>query len=235
MLEWLLAPIDPSRGHLVSEAVAWHGRLMVLAWGFLLPLGVFIARFFKITPRQRWPEELDSKIWWRLHLVLQTVGAVSAVAALWLIVRAMRQGSTVHAILGWSVLVLLAVQVLGGWFRGTKGGPTAPKPDGTLDGDHFSMTPRRLLFERVHKSTGYLALLVACGALLTGLWLANGPRWMWLGIVGWWTVLIVAGVHLQRQGRAIDTYQAIWGPDPSLPGNQRDPIGWRVVRPKPRT
>lgn len=43
---------------------------MVVAWGVLLPLGILIARFFKVTPRQRWPAELDNKFWWYSHLTL---------------------------------------------------------------------------------------------------------------------------------------------------------------------
>jgi len=29
--------IDPSRPHVVGFAISWHGRMMVLAWGFLFP------------------------------------------------------------------------------------------------------------------------------------------------------------------------------------------------------
>jgi hypothetical protein len=36
----------------------------------------------------------------------------------------------------------------------------------------------------------------------------------------------------QRAGRCIDTYQAIWGPDPAHPGNRRPPVGWGVRRPR---
>jgi hypothetical protein len=48
----------------------------------------------------------------------------------------------------------------------------------------------------------------------------------------WWIALIGSGVALQRSGRCVDTYQAIWGPDPTLPGNRRKPIGWGVSRAK---
>ena len=40
--------------------------------------------------------------------------------------------------------------------------------------------------------------------------------------------MVVACVVLQRRGRAIDTYQAIWGPGAEHPGNQRKPIGWGI-------
>ena len=40
MLEWLLAPIDPSRPDVVGLAISWHARIMVLAWEFLVPLAL---------------------------------------------------------------------------------------------------------------------------------------------------------------------------------------------------
>ena len=43
--------------------------------------------------------------------------------------------------------------------------------------------------------------------------------------------LILAFITLQRRGYAYETYQAIWGPDPRHPGNQKLPTGWAVKRP----
>jgi hypothetical protein len=51
----------------------------------------------------------------------------------------------------------------------------------------------------------------------------------------WWLALIALWVTLQRQGRAIDTYQAIWGPDPKHPGNAVPPTGWGVRRLPPKS
>ena len=65
--EWLLSPLDPLRIHAVDWAVSWHGRLMVIAWLFAFPAGILTARFFKITPRQNWPQVLDNVFWWNLH------------------------------------------------------------------------------------------------------------------------------------------------------------------------
>ena len=53
---------------------------------------------------------------------------------------------------------------------------------------------------------------------------------MWLVIVGFWLVLGSCAALWQRQGRCVDTYQAIYGPEPELPGNARRPIGWGVRR-----
>jgi hypothetical protein len=231
MIEWLAAPIDPLRGHSIAGAVAWHGRFMVVAWGVLFPLGVLVARFGKVTPRQDWPRRLDNKLWWYAHNILQYAGLGVCLVAIWLVARGLPRDR--HSALGWLVLLLLAVQVLGGWLRGSKGGPTDRAADGSIHGDHYDMTPRRRAFERVHKSVGYVALLTAVLAILTGLWSANAARWMWLALTGWWVLLGGLAVVWQRQGRTVDTYQAIWGPDPRHPGNRLTPIGWGINRPDP--
>ena len=62
-------------------------------------------------------------------------------------------------------------------------------------------------------------------AVFSGLWQANGPNWMWLSLIMWYLGLVATFAWLQAKGRAIDTYQAIWGPDPTLPGNKRPAIG----------
>lgn len=226
-MEWLLAPIDPSRGHDVGFVVSWHGRLMVIAWSMLFPCGILAARFFKITPRQNWPAELDNIAWWRTHLISQYAGAACIMIAIVLILVSPSNtaAGTWHQLVGWVVVSLCGLQFISGWLRGSKGGPTAPAVDGSLRGDHFDMTLRRRMFEYFHKTMGYIVLLLACVATVSGLWLANAQVWMWLVIVAWWLLLLSIGLLLQSRGACVDTYQAIWGPEPSLPGNQRQPIG----------
>lgn len=227
-MEWLFIPIDPARPHLVDPAIAWHARLMVLAWGILCPLGVLVARFFKVMPRQDWPAQRDNRFWWHSHLGLQYLGGILMLIALAVILAGHGVGglASPHAWLGYAVLLLGGTQFLAGWLRGSKGGPGEP----SLRGDHYDMTPRRIAFEHLHKSVGYLAILLAVAALLTGLWQANAPRWMWIVLGGWWLGLLLVFLLLQRQGRAIDTYQAIWGPSLDHPGNLRKPIGWGLRR-----
>ena len=232
MWDWLLAPIDPSRGHEVGALVSWHARTMTLGWGVIAPTAVIAARFFKILPGQDWPNELDSKIWWRTHLFGQMFAyGLSLIGLLLILFHGAGPEALVHKVLGFTVLLLGTLQVALGFFRGTKGGPTAPAPDGSLRGDHFDMTPWRLMFERVHKSIGYLALALAAFAIISGLWTANAPRWMWLMILGYWGLLVAVSVRMQRMGRAYDTYQAIWGAHPDLPGNKMKKMGWGTVRP----
>ncbi|WP_299283257.1 cytochrome b561 domain-containing protein [uncultured Tateyamaria sp.] len=224
MWEWLLAPVDPSRAHAVGAALAYHARLMVLAWAVCVPIGIIAARFYKITPRQNWPIELDNQAWWITHRVVQYGATVFMIAALLLILWRPQTVAVLpgpHACIGWTVLALTATQVVGGILRGSKGGPT----DRQMRGDHYDMTPRRLVFEYAHKSLGYVAWLLSCVAVFTGLWQANGPNWMWIALGLWYLVLVAAFAWLQAQGRATDTYQAIWGSDPNLPGNKRPAIG----------
>ncbi len=228
MWEWLLASMDTDRPHEVGFALSWHARSMVAAWGVLVPLGIFIARYFKIAPGQDYPKRLDSHFWWNTHRICQYTACALMAAGVWLILSD-RSPDTLpgpHWWLGWCVLSLAVVQLLGGLLRGTKGGPTSPE----MRGDHFDMTPRRLAFEYVHKAAGYVALALAMVTIMSGLWQANGPNWMWLTLVLWWSALAVAAIILQRRGMALDTYQAIWGPDPKLPGNRRKPIGLGVRR-----
>ena len=90
------------------------------------------------------------------------------------------------------------------------------------------MSPHRLPFERIHKSLGWLTVLSAMAVIALGLLVADAPRWMPLVLLAWWPAL---ALRWQGQGRCIDTYQAIWGPDPVHPGNRQRPIGWGVRRP----
>lgn len=231
-MEWLFAAIDPSRAHLVTDAIAWHGRLMVAAWGFLFPIGILIARFMKTTPKQNWPEKLDSQVWWHSHWIIQTCGAVLVVIAVWLIWSS--SGDTlaawIHRTVGWVLVAFCATQLLAGWLRGSKGGPTEVSITGSVHGDHYDMTPRRLAFEYLHKYLGYIAIFLAWSTTFLGMWLANGPVWMFVVLGGWFLFLIGLFVIMQRKGLALDTYQAIWGPDPDLPGNRRKPIGVGIRR-----
>lgn len=223
MEEWLLASIDPGRDHYIDGLISWHSRLMVLAWGILIPAGALIARYFKVLPGQDWPNELDNKFWWRSHLILQITGGFLMVGGLFLALVSQDgyPASWFHRVAGWTIVVLVSIQFLSGWLRGTKGGPTEPGSDGSLSGDHYDMTPRRRVFEKVHKTLGYCLIFGGVLSILAGLWTVNAPVWMWLVLGLYWAGLIVSAVILQAGGRAVDTYQAIWGPDEMHPGNRR--------------
>lgn len=232
MLDWLATPLSGAMVHDIERVVSWHARLMVLAWGVLLPLGALAARFFKVLPGQDWPRVLDARPWWHAHRGLQWSGVLLMTLALALVLArgstpARSPAATAHVWLGWLLAAAAWLQVAAGQARGSKGGPTAA----ALRGDHYDMTPRRVRFERLHKGLGWAALGGAMVCIGLGLLAADAPRWMPLVLALWWALLGAAFVRWQRAGRCIDTYQAIWGPDPAHPGNRRPPVGWGVRRP----
>jgi len=229
-LDWLASPLSGATQHTLESPVYWHGRLMVLAWGGCLPLGALVARYLKVSPRQDWPRVVDNKFWWHAHRSLQYTGVLAMSLGLWLVWRSSDapffSATGVHRSLGWLVLVLGWSQVVAGILRGSKGGPTSME----MAGDHYDMSRWRVGFEYLHKSLGWLAIALAIVVMTLGLVSADAPRWMLCGLLGWWAVLLAAAAWLQRRGCCIDTYQAIWGTDPALPGLQRKPIGWGVRR-----
>ena len=232
MIDWLTTPMSGALQHSIAPWAYWHARCMVLAWGVLLPVGALVARYYKVLPGQGWPQVLDHKAWWHSHRLLQWAGVLLATAGVGL---AWNQGAGAsaaargHAAAGWALMALGWLQVLAGLLRGSKGGPT----DTQLRGDHYDMTARRKRFERLHKGLGWLSVAAALGLVLWGLWLVDAPRWMAVTLLLWWLVLVVVAAGLQRTGRCVDTYQAIWGPGLEHPGNRLRPIGWGVRRPQP--
>lgn len=224
-----MLPLSGSAVHHIEPWAYWHARAMVLAWAVLLPLGVLVARYFKVAPRQRWPEQLDNKAWWHAHRALQWAGVGLATLGVWL-AFGQGQGATAvaqaHAWAGWGLMALGWVQIASGLGRGSKGGPS----DVQMRGDHYDMTPRRMRFEVLHKGLGWLAVPAAIGVIALGLLVSDAPRWMAVVLAVWWLVLAGSAWQWQRLGRCVDTYQAIWGPDLRHPGNHMAPIGWGVRR-----
>jgi hypothetical protein len=236
--QWLLLPMSGAHFHHVAPQVAWHGRIMVLALGLLLPIMIVIARYYKVVPGQDWPRYLDNPFWFLTHrragywvTILATCGVITVA---WKN-HDLHPLSSLHGVIGWSVLLLSWFQVMGSRARGTHGGPMnpftrQPRPPEEWPGDHFSMTRTRIVFEYTHKTLGWLLFLAAIIAIISGLYKADAPRWMWIAMLLWWTSAAIVVVVLQTQGRCIDSYQAIWGINPSLTGNRRKPIGWGVRR-----
>lgn len=237
-MDWLLTPISGASEHAIASSIAWHGRLMAVAWAILMPVAFVIARFYKITPGQSWPNQLDNPFWFVNHRRLGYAIGILTIAALAIIIwgrggRILWQGH--HAITGWVIFALACFQIAGSLLRGTHGGPIDPftrqsRPPEQWPGDHFSLTRRRIFFEYSHKLVGYLLVLLAVWTIVSGLYAADAPRWMWAGIGFWLVFCVGAFVRLQRKGKCIDTYQAIWGLDDTLPGYRRKPIGWGITR-----
>jgi hypothetical protein len=89
---------------------------------------------------------------------------------------------------------------------------------------------RRLVIESMHKVCGYGAITLAVVAAILGLQLVAAPCWITLLIGAAWVAEVAAFVWLQRKGRCIDIYPAIWGPALEHPGNRIQPIGRGIRR-----
>ena len=214
---WLLTPLSGTALHAIPGWEAWHGRLMVLAWSVVLPIGALVARFGKAPFRL---DRLDRQTWWQTHRAAQSAGiAIMSVAAAIALFHAARsdRAARIHHVLGWVVVGVGWTQGTAALLRGTKGGPTAI----SLRGDHYDMTRRRIAFEWLHKGLGWLVMPVVWAATAYGLVLADAPRWMPIAIGLWWGALLAAFVALQRAGFRVDTYRSIWGNDAHHPGNAR--------------
>lgn len=108
LTEWLSMPWSGVTDHDIASWAAWHGRLMVMAWAFLLPLGVMAARFFKVLPGQDWPRELDHKAWWHAHRVLQYLGVLVMTLGIGLVWTNATRSSALaywHAWMDWVLLL----------------------------------------------------------------------------------------------------------------------------------
>lgn len=221
---------DPVHGSASAASPPWwvaaHAVAMAIAWGVLLPLGVLMARFFKVTRDQDYPRQLDNRFWWTWHRILQYCGiGVMTAGALLATMSTTAHLSSAHAVTGAVGVALGLLQVAAGWLRGSKGGPLhektkEPMPRDRWRGDHYDMTVRRRVFEAVHKTGGYMALAVALGALALGLSQSGAPTWACVAALAPWAIIAALFVHYTRQGRRVPTYQAIWGPSPEHPGNR---------------
>jgi len=121
-----------------------HGVLMLLGWGVLLPQGILAARYLK------W----RGPLFYKLHLRLQISGMLLGVAGLVLaLVQFAPFGGGVggHSLLGLVVSALGLLQPLNGALRPKKG------------------APRRVLWEVLHKGSGYLAMLLAVPTIYLGI------------------------------------------------------------------
>lgn len=182
--------IVPEEGDLSTEAgtlsssIRTHGSLMLASWGFLLPLGVITARFFRHRP---------DALWFKMHRVIQIVGLIIAIAGWSIALKNFRvlgsgggTGSSedkkayAHACCGTTTMCLGLLQPLNALFRPhpPKGGEGKAKP--------------RFLWEILHKSMGYIATVLALVTIGLGTRIAAGYENQFLA--GFIAALVVLAV-----------------------------------------
>ncbi|KAL7473637.1 hypothetical protein ACHAXS_014091 [Conticribra weissflogii] len=181
-----------------TKMVFWHGSLMIVGWGWILPSGVVFARFYKHGERASWL---------RWHRALQSLGlAVASIAWIIALVNFDVFGGSggggkdyVHGVLGTVLMALGWIQPMNAFAR--------PRNDEDVVVGGVKSTAR-IVWEGVHKSVGYLAVLLAVGNIVVGTTLVPMPRDRWkfqlgygVGAVGAVVILVVALVVDGRRWR----------------------------------
>lgn len=153
ILETIVATGNAQAGLSLRQLYFVHGILMMVAWGFLLPSGTLLAKFYKHRP---------DGLWFKLHRGIQTLGLLLALAG-WILAlvnfsvfKDVGFNNYRHGICGMVVMILGILQPLNALIR-----PHAP------EGDEEKSTTR-LLWEIWHKSSGWIAVLLAVPTIVLG-------------------------------------------------------------------
>lgn len=219
----------PLLGRVIEIHWINHAVLMCSVWLILVPVGILAIRFFKPRPTpygiDRGTGRFDRRlIWWTIHYGILYPAIALAVGGVCIAVFVSGGFSgSVHATLGITTVLFGGLQIVTAWFRGSHGGKhgatSDPADPGTWRGDHFDMTPRRRWFEAYHKTGGYFAICLACGAIGSGLmryWIPS----LAISVVVVGAVLLGAFVVLEGKGFRQDTYRSVYGNHPDNPFNR---------------
>lgn len=149
---------------LSTRTVLAHGCLMLLAWAWIFPSGI-ISAFFKFK---------IGNMWMNMHMGIQILGALVVFTAICImsITIDTTSGATHmngnHPTYGIIVLSLMMIQILGGFARPHKVPGDMSDYRSVRDWVWKRQSPKRKLFQYLHKVLGYAAMIMAFIALLTG-------------------------------------------------------------------
>jgi len=159
----------------------WHGILMMLAWGVVLPIGMIVARFCRHRPNY---------IWFKVHMPFQICGALTAFTGGSLIFYTLWPNghfAVWHAFSGIVLLCILFLQCCVGIFR--------PRTE-----EGKPKTRVRNCFKWWHAWTGRVILLAAFVQALSGILFINWPQWAFI-VYFFWGVLILAVIIILEAWR----------------------------------
>ena len=216
-------------GRTIQIQWGYHASLMFVIWMVLVPLCIMTIRYGKPKPRPygiREKIKLTNIAWWwfNVHKYVLYIAIALSVVGLAVAMTVSRGFSgSVHSLFGITAVGLGCLQIVSSWLRGTHGGryyyTAEPDDPATWHGDHFSMTPRRRLFEAFHKNVGYFAGFFALGAVASGL--AQYPMPVLTGIMlATVCAIIVLCVVLEHKSHRYDTYRSVFGTDADHPYNK---------------
>lgn len=157
----------------------YHALVMVFVWAVVVPACVTAMRFHKPAPSLRGIRRdvsLWHREWWffSVHKFGMFFGMFVALSAggIAFFVSGTFSGS-VHAYLGALTLLMGLIQIISSQLRGSRGGKyregANPNDPATWRGDQYDRTIRRRVFEAVHRTCGYFSVILAFGAVGSGL------------------------------------------------------------------
>lgn len=186
----------------LRPVLAVHGFMMFVAWGILLPGGIFAARYLK---------QVKGDGWYQIHVYLQYSG-MSIVFLGVLFAAAELRGfyiSSIHVKFGVAAILLACAQPLNAYFR-----PARP-----ANGEVAST--KRILWEYFHVITGRSAIVVGIVALFSGMKHlgsrydsenVEGLTWaliIWV-LVGALLAMYLEYLEVKRKGRARNSFRGSW-------------------------
>lgn len=207
----------------------YHAILMTGIWLVLVPICIMSLRYYKPKPttkgitayRTIWRPEW---IWFHIHQYGLNIAILMSLAGMG-IALVVSQGfsGTVHSYFGLATIALGILQGVSALFRGSHGGRyyeiADPDDPNTWEGDHYSMTRRRRRMESYHKTTGFLTLVCAAGAVGSGLSQYPMPS-LAIFLIASSLGLFLVCLYREHRGKRYDTYRAVFGNDPDHPYNK---------------
>ena len=125
---------------------------------------------------------------------------------------------------------IVASQVTGGAFCGSKGGPGLP----WFRDNPYDMRVRSPASEWLHQQLAWIAPPIAIVATAIGFVMANAPHWMAVTIACW-AGFVTLFIVWHRAGWRVDANEAIRRSDPAVPGGPQRQIGIGICRYASRT
>ncbi|KAG0502586.1 hypothetical protein HPP92_002658 [Vanilla planifolia] len=186
----------------LRPVLAVHGFMMFIAWGILLPGGIFAARYLK---------HVKGDGWYQTHVYLQYSGIAIVLLGV-LFAAAELRGfyiSSLHVKFGVTAIVLACIQPVNAYLR-----PKRPA-NGEVP------TPKRILWEYFHAITGRCAILAGIVALFTGMKHlgkrydsenVEGLTWaliIWV-LVGSLLVMYLEYLEVQRRRKDMNSLRGNW-------------------------
>lgn len=198
----------------------YHAMLMFFVWIVLVPVCVTVMRFHKPPPSEKGLQRdvsLWHLEWWffsvhKFGLFFAMFLAVGGTCVALIVSGGFSQ--SVHSYLGMLTVLMGGGQIVSSQMRGTRGGKYREGADindpTTWQGDQYNHTRKRRLFEAYHKTSGYFTMLVAFGAVGSGLMQYDMPVLTWAFFVLFF-VGLAAWVIYEFKGRSYDGYRVAHG------------------------